>query len=166
MCAVNAETTSKTLRAGFPTVVLGVSSSGSNIPANHAPAVGTPASFGVCTDFVDPTPAPSFVWSTAAASRGRLFCATEADVGYHVRNALQEVITALRLPLSIFMEVEVASVRPDIYVIRTASGLPVGTVEVKKPGHLAMTHERILGEVFDQMMHLRQVFGVCNTVCV
>jgi hypothetical protein len=40
------------------------------------------------------------------------------------------------------------------------NGHPIGTIEGKQPGDVAMSHLNILGEVYDQLMHLHSLFRV------
>jgi hypothetical protein len=70
------------------------------------------------------------------------------------------VIDALNLQFNVLSEVQIFWIRPDIYIVASASGIPKGVVEVKKAGEIAMTNEFIAGEVFDHMMQLRSLFGV------
>ena len=56
-------------------------------------------------------------------------------------------------------EVEIMRNRPDFMLI-LVNGHPIGTIEGKQPGLRAMTHPNILGEVYDQLVHLRSIFRV------
>jgi hypothetical protein len=48
--------------------------------------------------------------------------------------------------------------RPDLWVLRVG-GLPVGVVEVKKPGKGVLEDEHVLGELYDYLLHLPNFYG-------
>lgn len=60
------------------------------------------------------------------------------------------------------------NLRPDISVIK-AFGIPVGVVEVKKPGKEILSNAAVLGELYDYMKQivnfygLKEVFGILTT---
>jgi hypothetical protein len=93
--------------------------------------------------------------------------ATEADVNWFNQAVLVDVLNAIGLfdVFQLLKEVEVLSLRPD-WMVLYLNGHPVGVIEGKQPGAEAMHHERILGEVFDQLMHVRTVFRVSTPFAI
>jgi hypothetical protein len=85
----------------------------------------------------------------------------EAGVNQYVCLAIEDILEALgiREKVTIRAEVEVMRNRPDFMLI-LVDGRPIGTIEVKQPGAVAMSHPNILGEVYDQLMHLHSIFRV------
>src|SRR5690348_9514734 len=59
--------------------------------------------------------------------------------------------------------------RPDIWLIATRTGNPLGVVEVKKPGESILSEKLVLGQIYDYMLRLKSfhglkdVFGVLTT---
>ena len=70
--------------------------------------------------------------------------------------------------LTLTPEMGTFELRPELWVLRVA-GMPVGVVEVKKPGKGVLDHENVLGEVYDYLLHLpnfygaRQMIGIVTT---
>lgn len=85
----------------------------------------------------------------------------EAGVNYQVHKVFDDVLTSLDIREKVIIrpEVEVRKNRPDFMVI-LVNGHPIGAIEGKQPGEVAMHHENILGEVYDQLMHLSSIFRV------
>ena len=85
----------------------------------------------------------------------------EAGVNKFVEMVIVDILEALgiRGKVTIRAEVEVMRYRPDFMLI-LVNGHPVGTIEGKQPGKGAMEHPNILGEVYDQLMHLHSIFRV------
>ena len=109
-----------------------------------------------------PDPDTNIIWSQVVKKKGNLGgFSSEADVNSFVKAVLLDVLNALdvREEVTIRMEVEVMRNRPDFMVI-VVNGHPIGTVKGKQPGEEAMHHGNILGEVYDQLQHLRSVFRV------
>ena len=109
-----------------------------------------------------PDPDTNIIWSQVVKKKGNLGgFSSEADVNSFVKAVLLDVLNALdvREEVTIRMEVEVMRNRPEFMVI-VVDGHPIGTVEGKQPGEEAMHHGNILGEVYDQLQHLRSVFRV------
>ena len=107
-----------------------------------------------------PDPDTNIIWSQVVKKKGNLGSfSSEADVNSFVKAILWDVLDALnvREEVTIWMEVEVMQNRPDFMVI-LVNGHPIGTVKGKQPGEEAMHHGNILGEVYDQLQHLRSVF--------
>jgi hypothetical protein len=142
---------------GFPPLKYAVSESGPSIPRNHHRATFVEGRFGLL-EINNVSRIPSALWSQY--DYNGITVSTEADVSHQVRLALEEVIRSLDLQFYLLSEVQIFWIRPDIYIVATASGIPKGVVEVKKAGEIAMTNKFIAGEVFDHMMHLRSLFGV------
>jgi hypothetical protein len=142
---------------GFPPLNYALSTSGPSIPRNHDPATIVEGRFGLL-QINNISHIPSALWSQY--DYDGLAVSSEADVVYQVRLALVEVIRALGLHFKLHSEIQIFRMRPDIYIVSTASGIPKGVVEVKKAGEVSMTNGFIAGEVFDYMMHIRSLFGV------
>jgi hypothetical protein len=158
-----ADAVGRTLRDGFPPTVSSVSQSGPSIPNNHLPAVATEATFGLFDmDHLRFTSSHLYKKSPG----GFISVTSEADINSCVRIVLEDVISADEMGLKLSAEVQVFDLRPDEYIISLAADLPVGACEGKKDDvrgigeHVSMTNPKILGEVFNQLMHLRNLFGV------
>jgi hypothetical protein len=89
--------------------------------------------------------------------------ASAAEVQMWVIQVLMDAINLAGLP-SGTINLAVAGpcltkLRPDIWVL-TASGVPVGVVEVKRPSPTIMDHRRVHGQIFDYMRCVKTYFGV------
>lgn len=116
-------------------------------------------------------------------------CSSEQDVASIVQLLIEDVIKILKLSLRIgsdhcfpnalifafsndrlltavcaAAELQVFEVRPDLWVIFTASMVPIGAIEVKKPSSTAMNNQKILGELRDQMEQLRHFYGATFSI--
>ena len=94
---------------------------------------------------------------------------TESDIQILVNLALQDILRLAGLSkyLSVFSELRMFSLRPDLWVVRTSNGMPIGVIEVKKPGKVAggtpvLDDPILAGQIFDYMMCLRQFNGLRN----
>jgi hypothetical protein len=86
---------------------------------------------------------------------------TEHDIAHHIQSLLTVVAKLLGLELHVTSELNVFQVRADLWIL-TILGVPVGAVEVKKPGKRrigVMSHQRVLGELYDQMLQLSNFYG-------
>ena len=85
----------------------------------------------------------------------------EAGVNSQVERVIIDILESLgvRKNVTIRAEVEVMRNRPDFMLI-LVNGHPIGTIESKQPGEVAMHHPNILGEVYDHLMHLHSIFRV------
>jgi hypothetical protein len=120
---------------------------------------------------------PSIIWLHPVP----LKYSTETDIAVLVSSTLIDIATAIARPLgdarrlNIGHGLELVGDRPDIWVM-LRRGRPVGVVEVKKPdigqkepGGDALSHKKILGELYDYMMTLRcfegleRVYGILTT---
>ena len=128
----------------------------------HAAASVIIAKFVTLSD-IDELPYPKTnIWNQLMVSKGHLGgYSNEAGVNTFVKMVIVDILEALgiREKVTIRAEVEVMSNRPDFMLI-LVNGHPVGTIEGKQPGKGAMEHPNILGEVYDQLMHLRSIFRV------
>jgi hypothetical protein len=84
-----------------------------------------------------------------------------AEVNKFVERVIVDIVDSIGVggKVTIREEVEIMSNRPDFMLI-LVNGHPIGTIEGKQPGKLAMEHPNILGEVYDQLMHLHSIFRV------
>jgi hypothetical protein len=85
----------------------------------------------------------------------------EAGVNSQVEKVITDILESMgvRGKVTLRAEVEVMRTRPDFMLI-LINGHPIGTIKGKQPGLVAMSHPNILGEVYDQLMHLHSIFRV------
>jgi hypothetical protein len=128
----------------------------------HATASLQIATFSILSD-LEELPCPKTnIWNHVISETGTLGgYSSEADVNSHVKRVIEDILEALgiRGNVTIRAEVEVMRNRPDFMLI-LFNGLPIGTIKCKQPGKDAMEHPNILGEVYDQLMHLHSIFRV------
>jgi len=94
---------------------------------------------------------------------------TESDIVTYIQLCLKDIAASLAgvLPKSVWREITFAKElsvfgdRGDIWVL-ARSGIPVGVVEVKKPGKGIMDHPFVAGQIYDYMMRLRSFYGLDN----
>jgi hypothetical protein len=115
-----------------------------------------------------------FLFNRGVAVTG-LIC-SEADVAYHVRHLLQDLVVATGLSekIKLIQELGTFSLRMDLALITDSSGTPIGFVEVKNPvaegGASPLAAPGVLGEVYDylELLHhtfgIRGVFGIITTM--
>jgi hypothetical protein len=128
--------------------------------AQHASVCKIQKEFKPLLDIVVAT-ISSRIWKEVCSDNTLGGFANEADVVHFVKNVLEDALQAAGMfdLLRVVPEVEVLRVRPGFMIV-FINGRPIGAVEVKQPSRNAMLQDNILGEVFDQLMHLRSVFGV------
>lgn len=108
------------------------------------------------------------IWNQVLDETGTLGgYSNEAGVNSHVERVITDILESLgiRGRVIIRAEVEVMQDRPDFMLI-LVDGHPVGTIEGKQPGKIAMHNPNILGEVYDHLMHLSSIFRVDNPVAI
>jgi hypothetical protein len=136
--------------------------------AKHAKATLILANFVNLSD-VKSLPCPvTNIWNRLVGNTGHLGgYSNEAGVNEFVKLVMEDVLEAMgvREQVKLRAEVEVMSVRPD-FTLLYVNGHPIGTIEGKQPGKDAMTDGNILGEVYDQLMHLHSIFGVDNPFAI
>jgi hypothetical protein len=131
----------------------------------HAAATLKIADFAALSDLGDLPYPDTNIWNHLVKISGNLGgYSSESDVNKHVCRVIDDILEALgiRGKVEIRAEVEVMSIRPDFMLI-LVNEHPIGTIEGKLPGKhpgKAMEHPNILGEVYDQLMHLRSIFRV------
>lgn len=96
----------------------------------------------------------------------------KSEIEPHVLNIVTDVMSALNLNSIISLRYQNKLVyeaidgrnvsRSDIWVVKSQSGYPIAVIEVKQPGNLKLSNQRVLGEVFDYMLNLRSSFGQCE----
>ena len=89
---------------------------------------------------------------------------SETDVAFYVMLVLRDVAAALAGvvtwdEITFASELSVFGDRADIWVMRRR-GIPVGVVEVKKPGSHIMSDPLVAGQIFDYMTRLRSFYGL------
>jgi hypothetical protein len=96
----------------------------------------------------------SSLWNDDPGEGEKMEWATECDVGTLVWMAMKDVSKEMGFDkmLKFVRELKKFSTKPDFFVFFQG---PVGAVEVKKPGVGILNDASVLGEVFDQLMHLK-----------
>jgi hypothetical protein len=106
-------------------------------------------------------PILSRIWTRQKQANVEVFdWSSEASIVHLVADFLSDVLYECGLSESVTLTPEMGTfeLRPDLWVLRVA-GLPVGVVEVKKPGKGVLDHENVLGEVYDYLLHLPNFYG-------
>lgn len=163
----------KLLWNGLPPLIFsGGSSSSASIPGDHGDAKCTTLNsfmtdIGALSDpFLNDI---SIIWKTAFRSnQEKLHWGSESDVQGFVKLVIQDclVLAGLEKKVSCFNELGIHSVRPDIWIVVTSCGVPIGVVEVKKPttsNHQdALENSKVHGQIFDYMKRLQTFTGIEN----
>ncbi|KYQ93041.1 hypothetical protein DLAC_05650 [Tieghemostelium lacteum] len=138
------------------------SSSGSSISI-HEPAKLLQKQFN-CLAELPSKPSGSTLWSMSKTydDNQRLLYSTESDIQIFVKLCLHDIIFACDMRAHCTNELGITGLRPDIMVIQKNNGLPIGVVEVKKPGSNVMENERIHGQIFNFMTRLKEMYGQKN----
>jgi len=147
------------------------SPAGPSVPTGHRPATLVQGQFRpIPTVFSQGVAAGSIIWRL---KKDRARWATEQDIAALVRHVLQDSISSAGLEdvLDCHAELSVFELRPDIWIVMTNLGIPVGVVEVKRPGDddVVMNDATVFGQVYDYMMRLQSfhglqcVFGIVST---
>jgi hypothetical protein len=148
-----------------------ISTSSASIPSNHQNASITEVEeFALFRKIGAPRLGVTHcLWGMLANRHEKeLEWSSESDICRYVTAFLEEVAAELNLPLKFRGEVGFFNLRPDISVIK-AFGIPVGVVEVKKPGEDILSNGAVLGELYDYMKQivnfygLKEVFGILTT---
>ena len=148
---------------GFP--VMNVEPSLSKAPPStsvHFPVTATVLGKFCCFDKKDLPPLPqeysSLLWNLPEKGE-TMEWATESDIGNVVWMAMVDVYREMGFNkfLKIARELKKFFTKPDFYLYVQE---PVGGVEVKKPAHGILDDVNVLGEVFDQLMHLKNESGI------
>lgn len=87
---------------------------------------------------------------------------TEADIGSHCKTLLEDIaasIPALEQKLVFTEQMSITGLSPDVWLL-AADGLPVGIMEVKRPGENVLSDQQVLGQLLNYMRLLRSAFGV------
>jgi hypothetical protein len=138
-----------------------LSQSSSSTRTGHAKTSGQMQDFPVLPDVGSPRkPIDSRIW-VEYRQRGmpELPWHTEASIVDLVSSVLNDVIYECGLPfLSLAKELGTFELRPDLWLMRSG-GLPVGVVEVKKPGEGVLDNQSVLGELYDYLLHLPNFYG-------
>lgn len=86
---------------------------------------------------------------------------SESDLQSYVRSLMKDMVTAIGFQdsISIISERGIASFRADFWVV-LQGGIPIGAIEVKLPGVNVLNEPRVLGQIFDYMLRLRNYYGI------
>jgi hypothetical protein len=115
--------------------------------------------------------APSSIWN-ATNRDGRLpDWGSESAIQRRVGTVLEDALKAggLEDMMNIHDETSLGDEWPNFFVVRSAMGMPIGVIEIKKPDAKIMRNRLIYGQIFDYMMMLRAfhgltfVFGIVTT---
>jgi hypothetical protein len=109
------------------------------------------------------------IWNQVISETGTLGgYSSEADVNIHVHKVIIDILEALDMRGKVTIRAEVQVMRNclDFMLILVMNGHPIGTIEGKQPGKDAMEHPNILGEVYDQLMHLHSIFRVTTPFAI
>ena len=155
-----------TLEEGLPPVKRQVTETGASIPtdAEHMRVTFDVKPFGLLSDSVFDDIKMHEIPLEAKKDKPMLY-ATENDIAGLVVVFLRSVLASFGLDeyASVFTEVGIFHIRPDIWVV-TVQGVPVGVVEVKKPDASAqppaLNHANVLGELNDFMVRLKNFYGI------
>ena len=91
----------------------------------------------------------------------------EAGVNACVEQVIQDVLYAISIEDKVTIHAEVEIMRNHLdFMLILVNGLLIGTIEGKQPGDTAMVHPNILGEVYDQLMHLSSIFRVTTPFAI
>ncbi len=99
------------------------------------------------------------VWETH--HNNQLKWHSESDIQGFVRQALGDIIAAAGLQdrIELANELGVVDLRVDIWLV-LMNGVPIGVVEVKKPGESIMNSPYLFGQIFDYMLQLQAFHGL------
>ncbi len=155
----------KRLRDGFPYLHQDVTCSSPYIPSpdEHQPCERLIKNLPCTVPVADSVKnASNSVWKSpelVVSGGDSLSYGSEADIVHIVRNYLEDILTALNLPLTFKAEITIHRVRPDLCVLMLKMYL-VGVIEIKKPGRTILAKPTVLGELFDQMVLVEGFFGM------
>lgn len=87
---------------------------------------------------------------------------SEADIQTFVQAVIADAIEAagLRGVLTAARELSMFRLRPDIWVVVTKNGVPIGIVEVKKPGAKILESSSVFGQTYDYLLRLKSFHGL------
>ena len=148
------QTIRQSVRAAIPLLarVPRLSETSPSTRTGHEPAsiiVGKPATLSSVGS--PRRPIESSIWTRQRKANVVVFdWSSEASIVDLVKDFLSDVLYECGLSefLTLTPEMGTFELRPDLWVLRVA-GMPVGVVEVKKPGKDVLDHENVLGEVYD-----------------
>lgn len=106
-------------------------------------------------------PVESSIWTRQRKANVDVFdWSSEASIVHLVADFLSDVLYECGVSDSLTLTPEMGTfeLRPDLLILRVA-GMPVGVVEVKKPGKGVLDHELVLGELYDYLLHLPNFYG-------
>lgn len=90
-----------------------------------------------------------------------LRCSSIKDIVFFVREFLDDILAALRLPLLLLNgDVTIKQLRPDICVLLKDMLLVVGVVVFKEPDNDVLLQPTVLGELMDHMVLVEGFYGV------
>ncbi len=111
----------------------------------------------------------SVIWTKALRSNSECIWSSESDIQGYIRDVIGDllVVVGLDKKVSCFNELGIHNIRPDIWIVVTLTGVPIGVVEVKKPKTLTteklLTDKRVYGQIFDYMKKLETFTGLVDT---
>ncbi len=137
---------------------------------SHIPATLHVCEFSLVQNIPWSPQQTSAIWATAHTGYLRSW-GSEREIQTAVTLVLQDLISSVGLEdmLRCYQELSIFKLRADIWIVVDATGVPVGVVEVKKPGKKIMQSDYVHGQIYDYMMRLRSfhglkhVFGIVST---
>jgi hypothetical protein len=135
------------------------SPSSSSENKKHSPAQLVEKTFAVLTDLELLNEGAS-IWETA--KNNQLLLHTESDIQGFVKLVLGDAIAAagLKDELHLANELSVVDLRPDIWLVLSSHRMPVGVIEVKKPGSTIMQKPLVFGQIYDYLLQLQSFNGL------
>lgn len=140
----------------------GSKSKGSVPKEKHKAAAVQMSSFGLFSDSDIHRCSAKSLWMSYEENDCSNDWGSESDIQGLVKQVLQAAIytVGLKGKVKCFNELSIFDLRPDIWRV-CASGVPIGVVEVKKPGDDdILQNELVQGQLFDYMLRLQSFFGL------
>lgn len=104
------------------------------------------------------------IWGMYNARNNHLPWGSEKDIQTYVKEVIVSAIDAvgLKAELQCQEELSIFNVRPDIWIVTSNHGIPVGVIEVKKPDDSIMKDPVVHGQIYDYMLRLQSFYGIQN----
>lgn len=140
----------------------GSKSRGSVSKEKHDDAVLLERTFGLFPDELVCRQDTTVLWQLYEVAGCSNDWGSESDIQGMVKQVLQTAIYTIGLQgkLKCFNELSIFDLRPDIWIVCTG-GVPIGVVDVKKPGEdETLQNPYVQGQIFDYMLQLQSFFGL------
>ena len=101
----------------------------------------------------------SKIWQEKQTSSGTLQYTSEASIAGLVQKLLDDVMKVCNLmAFELIPEIRKKHIRPDYWFVNSIA-VPVGVVEVKKPGDSVLENQQVLGQMYDYLVRLPNFYG-------